>query len=62
LSYGLSRSGSVIALEIGSISLTQSTGIGSTNWLAAIDIRARAFVDHAKRNPGAKKGTMGSKS
>jgi hypothetical protein len=52
----------VIALEIGSISLTQSTGIGSTNWLAAIDIRARAFVDHAKINPGAKKGTMGSKS
>lgn len=28
----------VTALEIGSISLTRSTGIGSTNWLAAIDI------------------------
>jgi hypothetical protein len=42
--------------------LTQSTGISSINWLAAIDIRAQAFVDHTKRNPGVKKGIMGSKS
>lgn len=40
MSHGLSRSGSATTLEIeiGSISLTQSTGIGLTNWLASLSL------------------------
>lgn len=38
MSQGLSRSGSVTALKMGSISLTRSTGIGSTNWLLSASL------------------------